>query len=152
MLVCPSEDQPQTSAGDSGPRSYIFNGFNDAAIWPSMASTDWHETDPTKGANFAMRRVLMPLPSKVILLGEKEHGYDGWYTDIYAAAADDIYRIEESRHGPNRSDVESSGYSNYAFGDTSVRTLRWGESYNPVIQWAVKEEVRNSGTPPTPGT
>jgi prepilin-type N-terminal cleavage/methylation domain-containing protein len=146
VLLCPTEIDPPGNnrpgfPDDEHPRSYIFNGFNDVAIWPSTNPGDWSESN-----NFTMSRREMPQPGEVILFSEKEHSYEGYYTDIYATTPDDFFRIEQSRHG-NGGDGENNGngYSNYAYGDASVRTLRFAESSDPILQWAVKQPVRDAG-------
>ena len=149
VLKCPTEIDPPGNPGmaiegDRPPRSYIFNGFNDMSpVQP------WNDITDT----FSMSRVLMKAPGEVILWGEKEHDYRGYYTDIYALVGDDYAKVEEGRHGNGSADGDDtgSGYSNYCFGDLSVRTLRKFESYQPVQLWAVRPDVRNQAYAPPGG-
>ncbi len=140
LLVCPDDPEPSSDTGeaaypdDSLPRSYLFNGFNDAS--PALP---WTEAD-----TFAIRRVDIKMASDTILFGEKELGHGGWYADVIAG--DDYAWIEQSRHGSS-GPGSGDGYSYYAFGDASTRALRFSESWQPVNLWGVTPAGRLSYTP-----
>jgi prepilin-type N-terminal cleavage/methylation domain-containing protein len=140
VLVCPTEAEPPGNPGateehDRHPRSYMFNGFNDLS-----PVSPWTEADTLSASRAAIRQT-----SSTILFGEKMNDHTGYYTDIFAGQPDDFFDIDQSRHGNREAGdrFATSGYSNYAFADVSVRTLRWGESSDPVLLWAVTDAWRN---------
>jgi prepilin-type processing-associated H-X9-DG protein len=50
--------------------------------------------------------------------------------------------LEESRHGGALGFPNKSGSSNYAFGDGSVRVVRYGQTLCSMNLWAVTEQGR----------
>ena len=147
MLLCPSDEvEPRDPTGmadpewDAAPRSYIFNGWNDVYTF--------EETDATamvlSPSEFAMRRTLMDSPGSVILFGEESNDHNNhWYLDIFSGnAGDDMYVLEYAMHGQTQGDRSGQGYSNYTYGDGSVRGLRFPDWGRPENQWAVVPEIR----------
>ena len=143
MLICPSDGpQPATQTapganpGDSAPRSYIINGWNDF----------FQETM----TNFTMANIKglsipengIKLPSDTILFGEKLTTSPHYYMDLVEdKLGNDITQLEHARHnGGTR-----AGGSNYAFADGSARFLQYGRSLAPVNLWAVMDDWRNNG-------
>jgi hypothetical protein len=51
-------------------------------------------------------------------------------------------QVEDSRHGNPRAGKKTGG-SVYAFGDGSVRYLRWGQWLTPVNLWYVTDKYRH---------
>ena len=141
LLYCPSDVPNPQNNGDSSPfaaiaarRSYLFNGFNDYFGLGSL---------PLAGSKVPESAVRET--SDTILFGEKESTSGHWWMDYQQF--DDIQQIDQTRHskGPNG----AGGVSNYAFADGSARNLRFGQAFNPVNMWFVKEDLRRLGaTPP----
>jgi len=153
LLICPNDPEPVSQAGldefDSAPRSYMFNGFNDLRNAvdnsdPTNPSTTFQDGGPNADTT-SMDQDFSPNLSNVILFGEKETGHQGFYVDIFANLNDALIRIEQSRHG-GTGNPERGGVSNYAFGDTSVRSFGFNETVVPENLWAVTKAVRQ----PTP--
>ncbi|MEO0514853.1 MAG: DUF1559 domain-containing protein [Planctomycetota bacterium] len=160
ILVCPNDSEPLSvddpvnipNEFDRAPRSYMFNGFND------LRNTFLNPANPSAGTTFVdgadnttMDQDFVPNFGNVILFGEKVTGQRGYYVDIFAGTPDTLVAIEQSRHGgtgnPGRIDPVTGsrrgGISNYAFGDTSVRSFGFNETIVPENLWAVTAAVRN---------
>ena len=142
LMVCPSDEEsvsaPPAEASDpidQAPRSYMFNGFNDAEH--ADAST-WTEGDHT-----ALKRDQIEKPSQTILFGEKLGTHDGFYIDIFAPTPDPFAVLEQTRHslGPSNS---RNGSSNYAFADVSTRSYEYDGVISPVLLWALRDTVRDN--------
>ena len=141
LMVCPSDKEassaPPAAAADpidQAPRSYMFNGFNDANF--ESAADGWTESDHT-----ALKRDQIEKPSQTILFGEKVGTHNGFYIDIFAA--DPFTNLEQTRHslGPSNS---RSGSSNYAFADVSTRSYEYDGVISPVLLWALRDTVRDN--------
>lgn len=144
LLVCPADIDTASGSGgadtfkhpewDNALRTYITNGWNDAfnPLGPAKAGdpvVQW--TD-----RWAMLRASIPNPSLTITFGERVSGDTGnFHMDLFSGIGDDFKVLAFSMHGQtgNRS---SMGYSNYAFADGSVRSLRYPEGLDPTNYWA----------------
>jgi prepilin-type N-terminal cleavage/methylation domain-containing protein len=140
ILICPSDGpkppQSQGSANifDSTNRSYIINGFNDAAAAAGNP------------ANFQMSETGIQEPSETIIFGEKYNESGHYWMDW--DQVDDQLQLEQSRHGVTKSDSAAGG-SVYAFADGSARYLRWSKCLYPINLWGITPQTRtNSATVP----
>lgn len=143
MLICPSDPDPAVSPISSpelDQRSYMFNGFDDF----NYTKSNWNDAT----AVTSMNRAEIKQASELAMFGEKQAGNSSLWVDIFTTdAMDEFLNIEQSRHG-NGQENNGTGYANYAFADTSVRTLQFGESLAPVRIWAVTEFYRDNSTAP----
>lgn len=146
MLICPSDADPTVSTvgpDDPDQRSYMFNGFND---FDYDDEVDWDDGT----SDTAMNRAEIKQPTVLAMFGEKEQGGNSLWVDIFTpGATDEFLQIEQSRHGNGQAN-NGNGYSNYAFADTSVRSLQFGESLAPERLWAVTEHYRDNPVTITP--
>ncbi len=139
ILVCPADGPRPATFGmtnaDAAPRSYIINGWADYFMtYPPPSSL----TNP-------MPVSAIIEPAQTIVFGEKRTESGHFWMDYLAG--DDYSELDQGRHyasRPNRSD----GVSNHAFADGSVRLLKFGEGFDPVILWFVLPEWRTIGTIP----
>ena len=143
LMVCPSDEEatsaPPAEASDpidQAPRSYMFNGFNDANF---ETAAGWTEQDHT-----AITRDQITKPSDTILFGEKVGTHNGFYIDIFAA--DPFTNLEQSRHSLAGSNSRS-GSSNYAFADVSTRAYPFDGVISPVLLWGLRDTVRDNPSP-----
>jgi prepilin-type N-terminal cleavage/methylation domain-containing protein/prepilin-type processing-associated H-X9-DG protein len=153
VLICPT-DRPESAnpakfnEPDYAPRSYILNGFSDHFYltlsqqsgqgggkpqWQQFLDHQWP---------FGFPESAMTEASETIVFGEKPSGANfnmhldtDWSQPI-------PMQLEDSRHGNSRG-AKNTGGSNYAFGDGSVRFLRWSEWLSPVNLWYVTEKYRH---------
>jgi len=138
ILICPSDgpDAPPSQPGsannifDATNRSYIINGFNDAAA---------AVTNSISG--FEMSEGAIEEASETIIFGEKANTSGHYWMDW--DQIDDQLQLEQSRHGLTKTDSGSGG-SVYAFADGSTRYLRWSRSLFPINLWAVTPETRTN--------
>jgi len=145
LLRCPG-DPAASGAGaatnqlaDFAPRSYLFNGFQDAVL-------EWSGGVPLpRGASLPPLRELNVnrLPDSIVL-GEKASASFQLYLVLNSDATQYLSDLEESRHGGTGRSPNKSGSSNYAFFDGSVRAIRHGQSLCPVNLWAVTESGRTN--------
>ena len=131
LLVCPDDTSvaaspTTTNSADIAPRSFLINGWN-----------DYFDALPRPVVAEIMPETVVYLPSETIVFGEKEEGEGDYLMDIRNPTNIDVV-LDQSRHGGRGA---SSG-ANYAFADGSVRFLRFGQSLNPVLLWAVTAEGR----------
>lgn len=132
ILVCPSDPEPASLSfatnADAAPRSYIMNGWGDyfLAQQGSFLSTN------------AFPLTAIAEPASTIVFGEKATGSTHWWMDYQNY--DDLNEVEDGRHYATGT---IDGASNHAFADGSVRLLKWGEAYQPVLMWAVTPEWRH---------
>ena len=122
---------------DDALRSYIMNGWNDLhPDGPSLRAA---------GRAYYVKEIHVPRPSMTIVLGEKKHTQGDFWMDLLENAGggmnNAIYKIQHARHGGARS--STSGGSNYAFGDGSVRYVRFGGTIWPFCQWAATDDQQN---------
>lgn len=142
LLRCPS-DRAMAANGlitnpppDLAPRSYLMNGFQDASV-------DAFGGLPPKGAKaLALRESIITRFADTIVFGEKASSSPEHYLVLASDASLYLNCLEESRHGDTGRAGSQSGNSNYAFGDGSVRAVRFGESVCPLNLWAVTEKGR----------
>jgi len=136
ILVCPSDGpgapKSQASANifDSTNRSYIINGFNDAAAAAGVSVN-----------GFAMQESAIQESSETIIFGEKANDSGHYWMDW--DQVDDQLQLEQSRHGATTSDSGSGG-SVYAFADGHASYLRWSKCLFPINLWAVTPEARTN--------
>ncbi len=136
ILVCPNDGPkaPLSNGGgtnnfDKAPRSYIINGFNDAATAAGTNIT-----------GYLMPESLISEPSETILFGEKGNDSGHYWMDW--DQVDDQLQLEQSRHGTSRQNDSASGGSVYAFADGSARFVRWGKTLFPMNLWAITPAAR----------
>jgi prepilin-type N-terminal cleavage/methylation domain-containing protein/prepilin-type processing-associated H-X9-DG protein len=148
LLICPT-DRPEAAGApatdpDYAPRSYILNGWNDhfEATLKPLGSNAWSDFTQHRWP-FGFPESAMREPSETIVFGEKNSEFHV-HMDFFQN--NDINGIvEQGRHA---STVRGSGRSNYAFGDGSVRALRFGEAISPINLWAITDLWRNNAAPP----
>jgi len=142
LLRCPSDPEANNGANtnslpDLAPRSCLLNGFQDFYTLAGLA--------PPKGAPWpAVRESDLFQPVEAILLGEKQFQSTQFYVVLDTDATRYLPDLEESRHGGSERLLNKSGCSNYAFGDGSVRPLRYGKSLCPFNLWAITETGRTN--------
>lgn len=131
-FVCPSDEKPQGPTGnyywtEQLPRSYLFNGFNDAFY---ALPAQWSVED---NSQLARRQILQP--SGTALFGERHSEYpDAFYVDIFHTYTQPLLGGEQERH--------LGGSSNYAFADVSVRSYQKYDTYWPINLWAIGADAR----------
>ncbi|MBI3417753.1 MAG: type II secretion system protein [Verrucomicrobia bacterium] len=155
VLRCPTDRAANTNAaslsdtnklrGDTAPRSYIINGWNDY-FKQTLSDGDF--------AEYMGGRWLTPMkendikqPSETILFGEKNtasgHYYMDFLENVGGVVGNDLTELAQSRHSTGSAN-SSSGGSNYAFVDGSVRYLKFGRSVYPINMWAVTDAWRTN--------
>jgi prepilin-type processing-associated H-X9-DG protein len=145
ILVCPS-DGPQSPPsypgsslpGDSSPRSYIINAFNEYFAVTYNALDMSQITALTLSNGFRYDNIK--LPSDTIVFGEKENSSPHLNMDfLETPAGNDFTEVDQGKHGSQR----GSGGSNYAFADGSARYIPYGKAISPQNLWAVTDVWRN---------
>jgi len=140
ILICPTDRAdaaPNTvTNADLAMRSYIINGWNDC-FQVEMGGSFSMAAIISK----AMSEQMIKLPSETIIFGEKETSSGHYYMDMLEGVGNDFTEVEQSRHGAA---AKSSGGSNFAFGDNSVRYLRFGQMLTPQNLWAVEDAYRDA--------
>ncbi len=134
ILTCPADGPTPASFGglstnvaDAAPRSYIFNGWSD---YFSTHGLPLSQPFPESAINE---------PAQTILFGEKvPESFHYWFDYLQG---DDLFELENGRHYRS-SNGSSDGASNHAFADGSVRLLKRGAAFQPVLLWAVEREFR----------
>jgi len=159
ILACPSdlgrnpktgvtENRPLSGVndtnmiGDSAPRTYIINGWNDFFAQEMGDSFSMNAINGKTIKDTAIRE-----PSDTIVFGEKLYAIGHYYMDFLEGnLGNDIEVLNHSVHGTTvRTDRGGKdGGSNYAFADGSVRYLRHGRSLAPVNLWALTERWRTN--------
>jgi prepilin-type N-terminal cleavage/methylation domain-containing protein/prepilin-type processing-associated H-X9-DG protein len=133
LLRCPSD---RFASG----RSYIINGWND--YFKTKLSADEYRKYTNWSWPEGMRETDIPNPSQTIVFGEKRSESHHFHMDFdQGSAGNDVEVIDQVRHKAGFG--KTNGGSNFAFADTSVRYLRYGQSVNPANLWAVTEIWRN---------
>jgi prepilin-type N-terminal cleavage/methylation domain-containing protein/prepilin-type processing-associated H-X9-DG protein len=145
LLRCPTDPVANQDAmgtnelPDLAARSYLMNGFQDAVQELSGGAT------PVKGVPLpTLRESVMNRLPDTIVFGEKASSSSTYYLVVGSDASLYLPDLEESRHGGAEGPLNKSGGSNYAFGDGSVRWLRYGQALCPVNLWAVTESGRTN--------
>jgi prepilin-type N-terminal cleavage/methylation domain-containing protein len=161
ILVCPTDRPEADTAGDVNdpdyaPRSYILNGFNDyfaetlsRVPGPGGGKPQWQQfLDHEWPFGFAESAIAEP--TETIVFGEKLGGANfNRHMDLMDPAQTMDRQADDSRHSNPRRGQRGGG-SNYAFGDSSVRFIRWPNYLVPVNLWLVTPAARkiSQGTPP----
>lgn len=149
LLVCPAEKAlygpqlPPNNGGGTGytnwqadraPLSYLMNGWNDL-----FGIVDWSNPSVNQATESMIK------PAVTIVIGERRHSDQGdFWMDFYenenGGINNLIYSVQHGRHGYPR--PNTSGGSNYLFGDGSVRYLKFGLDVYPVNQWVTGDTHR----------
>jgi prepilin-type N-terminal cleavage/methylation domain-containing protein/prepilin-type processing-associated H-X9-DG protein len=125
------------TAPDQAARSYLMNGFQDTLLETSGGAL------PPKGALLpALKESVISRPADTIIFGEKASTSSQFYVVLASDANQYLPDLEEGRHGGTLGLSNKSGSSNYAFGDGSVRVVRYGQSLCPLNLWAVTDQGR----------
>lgn len=146
VLVCPSDgpNTPQsypgsTFPGDSSPRSYIMNDWNDYYAVTYNAATFAEITAIAKTNTFKLENVK--LTSDTIIFGEKENDSPQLHMDFMETPeGNDFTEVDQGKHSKL---AKGSGGSNYAFADGSTRYIAYGKAVSPQNLWAVTDLWRN---------
>jgi prepilin-type N-terminal cleavage/methylation domain-containing protein/prepilin-type processing-associated H-X9-DG protein len=141
LLRCPADPQANASVtnapADSAPRSYLMNGFQDYYALGGVF--------PPKDVPYpAVRETAVLHPVETILFGEKQSDSPQFYLVLQSDASLYLSDLEERRHGGKGGVLGQSGSANFAFGDGSIRTLRFGKSLCPYNLWAITEAGRTN--------
>jgi prepilin-type N-terminal cleavage/methylation domain-containing protein/prepilin-type processing-associated H-X9-DG protein len=132
ILKCPSDRWQEW-------RSYMINGWND--YWQFHLS----DADYRRVMNYTyphgMKQTAVTLPSDTILFGEKRPKSGHVHMDFGQKNGNDRQEVAQNMHGVPGS---TSGGSNFAFVDGSVRLLAYLGSVKPVNLWAVTDQWRNA--------
>ena len=127
------------TAPDAAARSYLMNGFQDTLLEQFGGAL------PPKGVPLpALRESVIGRPADTIVFGEKSSASTLFYVVLASDASLYLSDLEESRHGGTIGFGAKSGSSNYAFGDGSVRSVRYGQSLCPLNLWAVTDQGRTA--------
>ncbi len=125
---------PAMRNADDAARSYIMNGWND--LRPTGPS------ERAAGGAYYVKESQVPRPAVTVVLGEKKHQEGDFWMDLLENAGggmnNAIYKIQHARHGSPRPAI--SGGCSYAFGDGSVRYVKFGGTVWPLCLWAATEE------------
>jgi len=145
LLVCPTDSantaaapSATTVAPDSAPRSYVINGWNDY-FQATMSEADF-KTYMDHGWSNGLPESVIALPSDTITFGEKTSDLLHKHVDLLDGVGDDLRMVEGARH--SRGGSASSGGSNYAFADGSVRFIRQPGALTPINMWALTDHWR----------
>jgi len=112
-----------------------MNGFQDSLL------EMFGGTLPPKGVSLpALRESVIAHPADTIVFGEKASASSAFYLVLDMNASQYLSDLEESRHGGTGMLFNKAGSSNYAFGDGSVRAVRYGHSLCPLNLWAVADK------------
>jgi prepilin-type N-terminal cleavage/methylation domain-containing protein/prepilin-type processing-associated H-X9-DG protein len=155
LLICPTDRPEPDPAGPPtdpsyAPRSYLLNGCND--YFTEILShekgakgedSQWEQFIDHKWP-FGFAASAMVEPSETIVFGEKLTGPPPNYNRHMDSIFQPIWlQVEDSRHNNSRP-AQKTGGSNYAFGDGSVRFLRWGQALSPLNLWLVTKKARDA--------
>ncbi|HTG44748.1 MAG TPA: type II secretion system protein [Verrucomicrobiae bacterium] len=132
VLKCPSDSWTEW-------RSYLGNGWND--YWQFALSQKDYGLVMTWSYPHGMKQSSVPLASDTVLFGEKRIGSRHVHMDFGQKAGNDR---QEVNHNMHRAGSSTSGGSNFAFVDGSVRLLPYLGSIKPVNLWAVTDQWRNA--------
>ena len=152
LLVCPNDGRnPATWGGsaqyvaDNAPRSYMFNGWND---YMKVTLSDADMAGYMAGTMpISIKETAILHPSDTVTLGEKITASPQYFMDLLeaennGAVGNDLFELDRSRHGGTGVKNSGSGGSNYAFADSSVRFVKFGEILGPINLWAVTDQSR----------
>ena len=155
ILRCPSDretlkkagglNDTNKLAGDTAPRSYIINGWND--YFDATLSKEDFAKYMSAQYYIPLNEQAVRLPSETILFGEKSsqsaHYYMDFLETVSGVQGNDITELDQGRHATGASNSRSGG-SNYAFVDGSVRYLKFGRSVFPINMWAISDKWRTN--------
>jgi len=130
ILKCPSDAFLEW-------RSYLVNGWND--YWQFSLPDAEYQAVMNWDYPHGMKQNAVPLPSETILFGEKRKGSFHVHMDFGQKKGNDVEEVAHNMHGSG-----TSGGSNFAFVDGSVRLLGYMGSIKPVNLWAVTDQWRNA--------
>ena len=145
LLVCPTDatrgvpltDPGSLTPADRAARSYLINGWNDY----------FKDKDPLVTST-SMKESAILKPTETIIFGEKKNmpGENppvamDFFMDLLEGSGNDFDKVEHGCHSVMRLKAKAGG-SNFAFGDGSVRFVKYGNAVWPVNQWAVSEADR----------
>ena len=143
LLGCPADPAANqavavtNAAPDTAPRSYLMNGFQDAVL------DMFGGAPPPKGVALpSLRESVIAHPADTIVFGEKASASAQFYLVLAMDASLYLSDLEESRHSGTLGLFNKSGRSNYAFGDGSVRAIRYGQTMCPLNLWAVSDKAQ----------
>jgi prepilin-type N-terminal cleavage/methylation domain-containing protein/prepilin-type processing-associated H-X9-DG protein len=130
LLQCPSDRF-------FNKRSYLINGWNDyfEAVLSPADYLEYQNWNWPRG----MSESAIPDSSETIIFGEKAKDSQHVHMDFHQGFGNDLEELDHKRHGRA---------SNFAFADSSVRSLGYGKSINPLNLWAVTETWRNTPIDP----
>jgi prepilin-type N-terminal cleavage/methylation domain-containing protein/prepilin-type processing-associated H-X9-DG protein len=153
LLVCPTDlrrcpppitdnapvgpfASPAALCADKATRSYLMNGWDDVFPIQSMK-------DPKEPYNMKESQLVWPVDT--VVFGEKKHTAPDDWMDILGEDGADVaqYACHSKFLTPN-----TSGGSNYAFADGSVRYLKFALSVWPIDMWAVLDTYRTATAVP----
>ncbi len=143
LLLCPSDRKnklvgQQEHLADSVARSYLLNGWNDHYLARLQRN---YSLEAIMGKSF--NESSMKEPSDTIVFGEKKENTSTFYMDFLEGFGNDIREVEHARHGSALAS-KTAGSSVYGFGDGSVRSLKFGKSFQPVNLWATESIWRTN--------
>ncbi|MEK7782036.1 MAG: DUF1559 domain-containing protein [Verrucomicrobiota bacterium] len=151
ILICATDaarGEPPTVAGsaapaDRSPRSYVINGWNDY-FWRKTGNPD-----PNSYNGMFIKESAIKKPSETIVFGEKKNVpapppedrlSRHFYMDLLEGVGNDLDQVERGCHSTQRpGTASSSGGSNYAFADGSVRYLKFLKDVRPENLWAIDD-------------
>jgi len=156
LLRCPNDapQPPQTGvsgtngyAGDSVPRSYIINGWNDY-LQQQIDVELGREVSNAELMNMilgrAMRQDAVDQPSETVLFGEKDSPSPHYYMDfLEGAVGNEISELDQGKHS-NPIKNSRGGGSNCQFADGSMRFVRFGKAFLPENLWATTPKWRST--------
>jgi len=143
LLLCPSDRKnkltgDQENVADSVTRSYLLNGWNDHFLSRMQRN---FSLDAIAGKSFNESSINQP--SDTIVFGEKKEDTLAFYMDFLEGFGNDIREVEHARHGSALAS-KTAGSSVYGYADGSVRSLKYGKSFQPVNQWATESIWRTN--------
>jgi len=144
LLGCPADPWVNlavvftNASPDEAPRSYLMNGFQDAAA-QLLGLVVIPDGTPLP----VLHDSIFVHPADTLVFGEKTSVSTNFYVVLTPNASQYLPSLEEGRHGgkPGLA-ANKSGHSNYAFGDGSVRAIRCGEVTCPLNLWGVTDSGR----------
>jgi prepilin-type N-terminal cleavage/methylation domain-containing protein/prepilin-type processing-associated H-X9-DG protein len=147
LLLCPTDvmrGPPATDPGappgaDLANRSYLINGWNDCFT---------NALEITR----SMKELAVVYPSETLMFGEKKNEPKpamDYFMDLDEGVGNDLDRVEQGCHSVSHKQITSGG-SNFAYVDGSVRYKKFGTTIWPLNLWAVNDAARLSyAWPPT---
>jgi prepilin-type N-terminal cleavage/methylation domain-containing protein/prepilin-type processing-associated H-X9-DG protein len=128
-------------------RSYLINGWND--FWAANLSKQNYDKMMAHEYEHGMKMDSIKEPSETILFGEKRIGSYHVHMDFAQGKGNDKEELNQNMHKSGSG--ATSGGSNYAFVDGSVRMLPYGASVRPLNLWATTDIWRNAPVDLDPG-